>query len=827
MYMYYNNNGSYSFLPNINMNNNYLGSSSSMQALPTLTHHYYKQMQNELSKINPKTTNNSNNTLLHCYNNKMFSPQNTNQIHLPKLTLTHKHPFDINDIQHNNEYRNNVGIQTKAKRYKRVKKRLKFIRSLIHMITLYKMLTSFAKCSINIKSNKLLHFQTAKDNLIHLRNFILPCLGNIEQFCKEFFYKEIIYNTYDSKIQRTSVFIVKSFIHQFFSDLSANFAKVDDIPRNIKEIFTSYISEDAVMPYNFLTSFEFNRLEFSYMLGLRNMNREKQAMMVCMLLLYRVIIADIFDKYYMYFPEVNIVKVEEEAFNKNSDSEDMKVNGSEEVVYGNKVINDNEFKRYNDNGYNEGRYGDISERKRRFDEEWEMDRGRERNRDRGRERDKVKKYKRERVRKKRNESYTSEEENEEEDDDNYDYESEYQDSNGRSWSDSESESDKRRRRRKKHNSKDKKKKHKHKKHKDDSYSDEEEDENEEDKSESDSYENNKKHKKHKKPIPNKDTKFTISNNRRIVMTRIHHDDTKDYQTNKYSFNENNSENSEANSSQLSISESHSFHNKKNKKHNKRNESSFSQNKHKFKSNTQIPSTKPKTKMKRKPPPPPPKPNKTKEHKSSHSKPKVTKLLPTSKQKPKPTRSKSTIDYSSNKYYTNPLSIKNSNTIQHPSTLLHQSLTKDHYNRLHKNLQAKIDKETSIENNLINESRRKAFVFGNEQRIKSARERLENIMSKNFRFIINVLHYILKTAIEDNIPIYREEFKEKHCFKVLVYRNENEGYKGNDNIEFLEGIVQNEENTNEFIKNNSRWLKMYVFNAFHFCIDFAKKVMSSN
>ena len=79
------------------------------------------------------------------------------------------------------------------------------------------------------------------------------------------------------------------------------------------------------------------------------------------------------------------------------------------------------------------------------------------------------------------------------------------------------------------------------------------------------------------------------------------------------------------------------------------------------------------------------------------------------------------------------------------------------------------------------------MFGNEQRIKSARERLENIMSKNFLFIINVLHYILKTAIEDNIPIYREEF--------------------------LEGIVQNEENTNEFIKNNSRWLKMYVFNTF--------------
>ena len=73
MYMYYNN-GTYSMLPNIN-NNNYLGSSSSMHALPTLTHHYYKQLHNELSKINPKTTNNNNNnTLIVCYNNKMFTP---------------------------------------------------------------------------------------------------------------------------------------------------------------------------------------------------------------------------------------------------------------------------------------------------------------------------------------------------------------------------------------------------------------------------------------------------------------------------------------------------------------------------------------------------------------------------------------------------------------------------------------------------------------------------------------------------------------------------------------------------------------------------------
>ena len=105
------------------------------------------------------------------------------------------------------------------------------------------------------------------------------------------------------------------------------------------------------MPYNFLTSFELNRLEFSYMFGLRNMNKGKQEMMVCMLLLYRVVIADIFDKYYMYFPEDNIVKVEEEAFNKNSDSEDVKVNGSEEVVYGNKVIEDGSYNGWKVLGY--------------------------------------------------------------------------------------------------------------------------------------------------------------------------------------------------------------------------------------------------------------------------------------------------------------------------------------------------------------------------------------------------------------------------------------------------------------------------------------------
>ena len=55
------------------------------------------------------------------------------------------------------------------------------------------------------------------------------------------------------------------------------------------------------MPLGFLTTFEFNRLEFDNKLRLNNMNLNKQAMLIGFILFCRVIIMDIFKNYLDYF----------------------------------------------------------------------------------------------------------------------------------------------------------------------------------------------------------------------------------------------------------------------------------------------------------------------------------------------------------------------------------------------------------------------------------------------------------------------------------------------------------------------------------------------
>ena len=66
------------------------------------------------------------------------------------------------------------------------------------------------------------------------------------------------------------------------------------------------------MPFGFLTTFEFNRLEFTQKVELKNMNKERQGMLVCFILLYRVILIDILKRYEKYFPKIRDMKPKEE-----------------------------------------------------------------------------------------------------------------------------------------------------------------------------------------------------------------------------------------------------------------------------------------------------------------------------------------------------------------------------------------------------------------------------------------------------------------------------------------------------------------------------------
>ena len=112
------------------------------------------------------------------------------------------------------------------------------------------------------------------------------------------------------KCENTS-FIVKSFIQQLFSDLSSSSTFSQDIPDKIKKVMRNFISDKSLLPIGFLTTFEFNRLEFDTKGRLINMTGERKALLTCMIILYRVLLIDIFKKHFTYFPGLREMKPDE------------------------------------------------------------------------------------------------------------------------------------------------------------------------------------------------------------------------------------------------------------------------------------------------------------------------------------------------------------------------------------------------------------------------------------------------------------------------------------------------------------------------------------
>ena len=89
-------------------------------------------------------------------------------------------------------------------------------------------------------------------------------------------------------------FVIRSFIQHLFSDLSSAFIYYEEIPFTIKRIVKYFISDGYQIPFGYLTTFEFNRLEFNSDSTLSHMNNERRAMLVCFILFYRILILDIF-----------------------------------------------------------------------------------------------------------------------------------------------------------------------------------------------------------------------------------------------------------------------------------------------------------------------------------------------------------------------------------------------------------------------------------------------------------------------------------------------------------------------------------------------------
>ena len=187
----------------------------------------------------------------------------------------------------------------------------KFLRNSTNIICGYLRMKQLALGHKDLHAKRFVLIQSAKEGLSTIRAFLLTILSNIENFCVEFFRNTIIFSTNNKEKLDRSIFVTKAFVHQLFSDLTSAFVKKGDIPIEVKRVINSYITDGSLLPFGFLSTFEFNRLEFNTDGHLINMNLERQGLLVCFIVLYRILLADIFKRYLFYFQKIREMDLEE------------------------------------------------------------------------------------------------------------------------------------------------------------------------------------------------------------------------------------------------------------------------------------------------------------------------------------------------------------------------------------------------------------------------------------------------------------------------------------------------------------------------------------
>jgi hypothetical protein len=163
---------------------------------------------------------------------------------------------------------------------------------------------AFGRAATNLRRDYFTHIQAAKANVSEIKNFMLRLLKNTENFCVQYFGQKITIITENKKLEEDSIFIVKSFIHQLYNDLSSAFVNPDDLPKSIRAIFKEFIREKAQLAPGYLTTFEFNRLEFDVRCRLNNMNKQRRSLIIGFVVFYRALICEIFKNYLLYFPKI-------------------------------------------------------------------------------------------------------------------------------------------------------------------------------------------------------------------------------------------------------------------------------------------------------------------------------------------------------------------------------------------------------------------------------------------------------------------------------------------------------------------------------------------
>ena len=647
--------------------------------------------------------------------------------------------------------------------HKKNLKHWRFMKNASNIICGYLRMKKLAFGHKNLHAKRFVLLQSAKEGMATIRDFLLPILSNIEDYCVEFFRSTIIFNANNKEKLEKSIFTTKSFIHQLFSDLTSALAKRDDIPVDIKKIINLYTSDGSLLPYGFLSTFEFNRLEFTTDGLLTNMNLDKKGMIVCFIILYRVLLIDIFKRYLFYFKKIREMDVDEltllEAYEKHLGVYEQKLkekfmkNRNKQIKRGSMPGMINEEESEEDDDEKEKKI--FIKDKQDEDEQIELEKKEIKNKGNKNANPPKKNNKNNKnVKKEESEEEEDEEEEEEEDDDEEEEEEESGSTTKNKKNKNEKNDNNKRNSIKSKQSKNTKSSNKTNSKKSD------------------------KSNKSKKKLKGKEYGYSgyldKKKGKEYHKKGIYFNDEREKEVPKDLLKEEERQREEKLKEKLEESQS--------SKSSVESESSESE-------------------------------TSKKDKKSKKSKNSKTSKSVTSSQISKTITSLSKNDLSSSKSSRKPKNIN--------EEFWGFDLEQKEMYELNKN-----KKPVKVQLDPLQQRKERIKKLPKEMRIKileEERSKLNLKVKHNFHVVSNILHSIFKSAMSENVPLFSEYYKEKFLYKDLVFQKTHQQYSnGNDEIELSKGIIIDEESTEIFLTKNQRWAQMYKLLTFQFCRDFAEK-----
>ena len=692
------------------------------------------------------------------------------------------------------------GASDLLKFHKKNLRHWKFLKNSTNIICGYLRMKKLAMGHKDLHAKRFVLIQSAKEGMVTIRDFLLPILSNIEDYCVEFFKSTIIFTTNNKEKLDKSIFVTKAFIHQLFSDLTAALTKKDDIPIEVKRVINSYITDGSLLPYGFLSTFEFNRLEFTTDGLLTNMNIDRQGLLVCFIVLYRILLADIFKRYLFYFKKIREIDLDEmtllEIFEKKLEEYEFRL--KEKNERNKRKI----FKRGKIPGIIEEEDEEEKEKREKEEKEEENKLFEEDEKEENAQREKENKEtmglethhacppkKKKKAEPESEDSDNKEESSEEENNDDEDEENSKsksrksnKKSSKKSNSDISSKVSEIKIKKKKVAKKTSEKSSENKKSissKNKSKKSEKSSKKEKDDDSEDNEDNDESEKKEEKKIKGKEYGYSGYLNKKkgkyYHEKGIYFNDEREKGVNKELLKEEERVKEEklreklenSNSSKSSVEES------------EEEEEEDSEKKEKDKKS------------------------------SSNSNTKKSSSMNTDKKSSSISESEKSSSYKP----------KNIN-----EAFWGLDLDKKEEDERKKREQDENEKANEIDP--IQERKNRIKKLPKELRIKileEEREKLKLKVKHNFHVITNILHSILRDSMTENVPFYNEYYKEKFLYKALVFQKTHKQYSnGSDEIELSKGIIIDEESTEIFINKNQRWAQMYKLLTFQFCRDFAIK-----